>query len=291
VESSTLWIHDAHGERQISMLEGNAADPRFSSDGRKLYYRIVKSVQIVGTKRDPGELWVTDLASNHTERVIPKLQPLEYDVSRDGRDVAMSTSDESGKPRLWVAPIDGSSPPRQIPNVEGQNPVFTPNGEILFRRLAGASSFVFRVRPDGTGLKRALEQTAFYVGTISPDGQWIRTWGPLPDRASAGTQLASLDGRRKVIVGSNTNLQWSASGDCIWISAGAVPDERTYIVPLPGGVALPPIPAGGFHSEEEVAALPGARRLEAEGAPGPSIDVYAFQRHTAQRNLYRIPIH
>ncbi|HEY4047808.1 MAG TPA: hypothetical protein VGM27_13175 [Acidobacteriaceae bacterium] len=73
-------------------------------------------------------------------------------------------------------------------------------------------------------------------------------------------------------------------------TAGAVPDGRTYIVPLAHGTALPRIPEGGFHSEEEVATLPGARRLEPEGAPGPSLDIYAFERHTAQRNLYRIPI-
>jgi hypothetical protein len=51
------------------------------------------------------------------------------------------------------------------------------------------------------------------------------------------------------------------------------------------------LPPGGFHSEEEVAALPGARRLEVEGTPGPSAEVYAYQRHAVQRNLYRIPIH
>jgi DNA-binding winged helix-turn-helix (wHTH) protein len=36
----SVWLHDAKGERQIS-LEGNAADPRFTPDGRKLCYRIV----------------------------------------------------------------------------------------------------------------------------------------------------------------------------------------------------------------------------------------------------------
>ncbi len=77
----------------------------------------------------------------------------------------------------------------------------------------------------------------------------------------------------------------------MWISSGAVADGRSYIVPLAKGSVLPRIPKGGFHSEQEVAALPGARRLDAEGAPGPSLDVYAFERHTAQRNLYRIPIH
>jgi len=79
----------------------------------------------------------------------------------------------------------------------------------------------------------------------------------------------------------------------IWGDTGAiVPESRTYLVPLPRGQALPRIPAGGFHSEEEVARLPGARRIEEMGVvPGPSPGVYAFYRGTTpQRNLYRIPI-
>jgi hypothetical protein len=59
---------------------------------------------------------------------------------------------------------------------------------------------------------------------------------------------------------------------------------------MPKGNALPPFPEGGFHSEKEVSALPGARRPDAEGAHGPSIDSYTFERHTIQRNLYHIPI-
>jgi eukaryotic-like serine/threonine-protein kinase len=291
VESSTLWIHDSHGERQISVLEGNAADPRFSPDGRKLYYRIVKAVQTVGTKRDPGELWVTDLELNRSERLVPGLQPLEFDVSRDGRRLLLGVADEDGRPRLWIAPADRSGPPRQIPNVEGQNPLFGLDGKVFFRQLLGKSAFVYQVRPDGTELRKALEQTAFYANSISPDGRWMRIWGPLPGQTSAASQLVSLDGAPTVIIGSNTGIQWSSSGDCLWISSGPVPDGRTYIVPIPKSADLPRLPEGGFHSEEEIAALPGARRLDAEGAPGPSIEVYTFQRHTSQRNLYRIPIH
>ncbi len=290
LESSTLWIHDARGERQISVLEGNAADPKFSPDGKKLYYRIVKAVQIFGTKRDPGELWFTDLESGHSERIAPGFQPLEYDISRDGRQVAMDIADSQGKPRLWLAPLDRSSPPRQIPNVEGQNPIFGPGGEIYFRRLEGPSAFVYRIQPDGTRLRKALDQPAFYADIISPDGRWMRIWGPLPGSAAAVTELVPLDGGPPVVIGSNSDVHWSSSGDCLWISAGAVPDGRTYMIPLRHFGALPPIPVGGFHSEEEVAALPGARRLDAEGAPGPSSEVYAFERHTAQRNLYRIPL-
>jgi hypothetical protein len=98
-----------------------------------------------------------------------------------------------------------------------------------------------------------------------------------------------LDGGSPVVVGSSTLLQWSSSGDTLWITGGAVPDG-TYIVPLPSGKILPPIPQEGFRSEQEIARLPGARRIDATGAPGRTRDVYAFERRTVQRNLYRIPI-
>jgi len=289
LESSTLWIHDARGERQISVLEGNAAYPKFSRDGKRLYYRVVKAVPIVGTKRDPGEVWVADVESGYSDRVAPGFEPLEYDISRDGRQIAMQIMDGEGKPRLWVAPVDRSSAPRMIPGVEGLAPLFGPAGDIFFRHVEGPSSFVYRVRPDGTGLRKAFEQPAFYAAHISPDGRWIRTWGPAPGYLNSVSQLVPLDGGRPVVVGSNMVTVWSASGDSVWLSAGAVPDGRTYIVPLHGG-KLPPIPEGGYHSEKEVAALPGAIRLDAEGAPGPSLGTYAFERHTIQRNLYRVPV-
>jgi Tol biopolymer transport system component len=290
LETSTLWIHDARGERQISVLEGNAADPKFATDGKKLYYRVVKAVQIVGTKRDPGELWVADLESGRSERVAPGFQPLEYDISRDGRQVVRDVLDDQGKPRLWLAAVDGSWKPRQIPNVEGQNPLLGPSGEVFFRRLEGSSSFLYGIRPNGTGLRKALEQPVFVASSFSPDGRWIAIWGPLSGTVFSVRQLVPLDGGPAVVVGSNAIVQWSTSGDCLWISSGAVPDGRSYIVPLPPGRVLPRFPQGGFHSEKEVATLSGARRLDAEGTPGQSRDVYAFHRTTVQRNLYRIPI-
>jgi hypothetical protein len=102
--------------------------------------------------------------------------------------------------------------------------------------------------------------------------------------------MLPLGGGSPVLVGSRTFLQWSSGGDSLWISGGLVPEGRTYIVPLPPGKILPAIPPEGFRSEQEIAGLPGARMLDAIGAPGPSRDVYAFERRTVQRNLYRIPI-
>jgi eukaryotic-like serine/threonine-protein kinase len=281
LQSASVWIHDANGERQISLLEGNAAYPKFTPDGKMLCYRIV---------RDPGELWVADLNSGHSEPLAPGFQPLDYDISTDGKQVVMEAEDGEGKPRLWLAPFDRRSPPRQIPGVEGRSALFGPSGEIFFRHTEGSSWFVYRVWPDGTGLRKALEQPVLFPNGVSPDGRWIEAWAPLPGNRPAAVQMFPLGGGSPSVTGGNALLRWSPGGDSLWISGGAVADGRTYIVPLPPGKVLPPMPAGGFRSEQEIARLPGAHMIDATGAPGPSRDVYAFERRTVQRNLYRIPI-
>ena len=75
-----------------------------------------------------------------------------------------------------------------------------------------------------------------------------------------------------------TILSWSPSGRSSFIST--LFGGRTFIVPLAPGEALPRIPAGGFHSEEEIAPLPGVRPIDSSGVvPGPSPHVYAFYRY------------
>jgi len=291
LQSASIWLHDARGERQISLLEGNAAYPKFAPDGKKLCYRMVKAVpRSIGTNRDPGEVWAADLDSGQSEPLAPGFPVLDYDISPDGQQVVLEAADEAGRPRLWLAPFDRRSAPRRIPGAEGRSAQFGPSGEIFFRHTEGSSGFVYRVRPDGTGLRKALEQPIFLLDEVSPDGRWIEAWAPLPGNRPAATHMFPLGGGSAVFIGSNTLLRWSSRGDSLWIVGGPVPDGRTYIVPLPPGKVLPPIPAGGFTSEQEIASLPGAHMIDAIGAPGPSRDIYAFERRTVQRNLYRIPI-
>ena len=65
----------------------------------------------------------------------------------------------------------------------------------------------------------------------------------------------------------------------------------SYFVPLAAGESLPRVPEGGLESGDEIARLPGARKVDEGGlVQGPSADVYAFYRGTVLRNLYRIPI-
>ncbi len=302
LQNASLWVRDANGERQI-LVEGNAADPKFTPDGKKLLYRIVKEPPSESAfYRDLGEVRVADLESGRSEPLVRGLEALNYDISRDGQQVAMETADREGKPQIWLVPLDRNSPPRQIPNVQGGSPRFGPGGEILFRHMEGNDAFAYRVRPDGTGLRKALEQPVLIMKEISPDGKWLVAWAQLPGSDPPAFQAFRLDGGPPVTIGSATFFDWSPEGSSLAISSNfgdPIPQGRSYVVPLKRGQALPRIPAGGFHSEAEVAHLPGARMIDfgtvlsqftGPVEPGPSPGAYAFYRGTVQRNLYRIPI-
>ncbi len=280
LQNTSLWVHDAKGERQIS-LEGNAANPKFTPDGKKLCYLIVTEFPNQFAWRNPGELRIADLESGGSEPVVRGFPVLDYDISGDGRQVVMWTTDREGKSRLWLAPFDRSSPPVQIPSVEGGQPRFGPGGDIFFRH----GEIVYRVHPDGARLRKALAEPVFLLWGVSPDERWIVGWGPLPNNGLPAIQAFPLDGGSPIqIGGSFTFLSWSLDGRSALLAG-------SYLVPLAAGESLPPIPKGGFHSDEEIGRLPGARRINVSGVvPGPSADVYAFYRGTIQRNLYRIPI-
>jgi eukaryotic-like serine/threonine-protein kinase len=283
LQNTSLWVHDLKGERQI-LLEGNGTNPKFTPDGKKLCYLIVKEApNEFAWYRNPGELRIADLVSGRSEPMVRGLPVLDYDISADGQHVVMWIVDGQGRPRLWLAPLDRSSPPVQIPNVEGMQPRFEPDGDVIFRHAEGRSMFVYRVHPDGTGLRKALAEPVFLLDAVSPDGRWIVAWAPLPGNGPPSMQAFPLDGGSPIQFGNFVYVSWSLDGRSVFING--------YVIPLLAGEALPPIPAGGFHSEEEMARLRGARRIDVEGlVPGPSVSVYAFYRSTILRNLYRIPV-
>jgi hypothetical protein len=82
-------------------------------------------------------------------------------------------------------------------------------------------------------------------------------------------------------------IRWSPDGARLFLTVS----ERTYVVPVPHGKPLPKIPPTGFASGADIAAVPGARVIDATDlAPGPAPDVYAFSREAVQRNVYRVPL-
>jgi len=299
LRQSVVWIHDAAGERQIS-IEGYSFDPEFTPDGKKLCYRILKRAL---TTYDPGELRMVELDTGHNEPLLPGLEIFgppgrAFQISPDGREVVAAVKDRDGRKSLWLAALDRQSPPRQIPNAEGDGPVFGPDGEIFFRKIEGKSAWVYRVREDGGGLRRLGEQAIALPAGISRDGKWVIARVQLERGESVIALPVSGGGAARTIIASGTSihLAWSPDGRLIFISAPTAPTAthvvgRTYVIPLPPGQMFPVVPEGGFQSQADLAKLPGVRIVEAfDTAPGPTPEVYAFSRATVQRNLFRIPI-
>jgi eukaryotic-like serine/threonine-protein kinase len=290
VQNVSAWLHDPNGERQI-LLEGNTVDVRFTADGKKLFYKVVKQASSSWNHSDiPGELRLMDLETGRSDVVMPGFQTLNYDLSVDGQQVVMEIADRDGTSRFWIAMVDRASAPRPIPGVEGKEPGFGRNGDILFRRTEGSSGFVYRVRPDGTGMQKVFEKPIFVFGGMSRDGRWLKAFTVPAGNEGPSWQALPLDGGSSVPIGAYT-WHWSASEDSVAISGAPLPAGRSYLVPLRSGQFLPLERREGARSEQEVADLPGARRIDADMVvPGPSPEIYAFYRTTTQRNLYRIPI-
>lgn len=285
----TAWIHDRAGERQLS-LEGYAYWPQLSADGRRACYRVRRSP---GTGQSPSELWMTELVSGRSERLLAGQMITTFDLSRDGRVVA-AAADDQGRSRLWLMWLDGREPPRQLADIEGEAPRFAGDKDIIFRATDGTRHPLTRVHEDGTGRSSVAPSVNVILGTSSPDGHWVSIW----ERQSSLLLYSSLGESPIPILADApvSRMRWSPDGSRLYLSlqigdVSAFGAGRTYVIPLHKGALLPPMPPGGFHSEEELAAIPGVQVLPyGDVGPGPTSDVYVFSRMTTTRNLYRIPI-
>ena len=115
----SVWVHDARGDRQVS-VEGYAYWPLLSADGQTVCYRVSQGA---GSGQTPSELWMTDLGSGRSDRLLPGELVTTHDLSRDGRFVT-AVAERDGTVRLWIGWLDGRAEPRRIPGAEGDNPRF-----------------------------------------------------------------------------------------------------------------------------------------------------------------------
>ena len=200
----------------------------------------------------------------------------------------MASPDTGGKSRLWLASLDRRSPPRQIPDIEGEQPVFGATGEIFFRRVEGISAFLYRVQEDGDQLRKAFDVPIVALSGESPDRNWLAL-------GSGGVVIFRVDGGAPLqteIQASATTLSWSGDRKHLFVQGkGAATLDKAYVLPLSPGQMVPESIVHGLPSEQEILKLPGARVIPLRNVvPGPTAETYTFTRQSVQRNLYRIPI-
>jgi Tol biopolymer transport system component/predicted Ser/Thr protein kinase len=288
---STLWIHDAQGDRQIT-FEGFAYLPEFSMDGKRLYY-----LQRSPTDRRfvSGELWMAELDSGKKRRLLTEFQMQHFDVSRDEQRIVFVANEGTGRAPLYIAPLDGSAPAKRLSSLDCTRGLFAPSGDVLFVGGREGDMYLYRIGPDGAGLKKLIPGNVSFLYDISPDGKLAAVW------AGIDIKVYPLAGGPPVLFCKNCAgagadergltpalLRWSPDGKYLYVYRE---DLRTFVVPLRSGQMLPPLPPDGIKWKNDFPAVPGARLIPRERAfLGADPGEYAYPQVTAHRNIYRVPV-
>jgi Tol biopolymer transport system component/predicted Ser/Thr protein kinase len=293
---STVWVHDlrgSQGDRQITS-EGYGLLPSVSPDGEMLYYLVrARGARNVVS----GELWVANLESGQRQRLLPDFLMQHYAISSDGQRVVFVVADDTGHSPVWLAALTGRSAPRRVTTQDGWKAFFGAGNEVLFVGEDNGAKVIYRVKEDGSELQRVVGTASGAVFSVSPDGKWVLVSSSTDEMAN-GVMLYPVGGGSPIaICGPCTQrsvdhpgpsiLSWSPDGKYLYLNFKG----SMYAIPLRPGQMLPSLPASGIRTEQDVAALPGARLIpQQEAFAGPTPSIYAFTRVATQRNIYRVPV-
>jgi serine/threonine protein kinase/Tol biopolymer transport system component len=295
-QDRTVWIHDQKGEHQMSS-EGDAFSTTFSEDGTKLFY------QKSAGQNDITELWSTDLTSGRSERVVPGYgidatlpgSFASYAVTKDANRVAFVKRDDKGISHLWIASTDHRTSPQQLASVENEDePMFLPNGNLIYRASEGGKNYIYTRQQDGSGRKKLLEEVILDLVAVSPDGRWIMVFQKDDqDKDHPYRVLAYPNGGgRPVVVGASYFAWWSMDGKYLVLQYGPAPNSisQTYLLPVIGERGLPALPPDGLGGPEDLKTSSKGMVLprEVDSVLGP--ENYSYTITNIRRNIYRIPI-
>ncbi len=292
IRDSTVWVHDAQGEHQISS-EGYAAAPQFSPDSRKLYY-----LRSNGQTAGP-ELWVTDLTSGASRSVLSGYLlrgcgagVQHFSLSQDGAKIAFSMLDNAGHSRVWIAPTDRSASAHAVESPASVDcPLFLPDGDLIFRAVEGESNFLYRMKPDGTERRKINDVAILEPYGVSRDGRWVLavTHGADRNRPYSVDAFPVEGGPVVPVCMGICPASWDRTGASLYLSLPTADDKNLYALPLQRN-GLPKLPPAGISGTQELvkmkASILSLGVMESGGTPSQ----YAYTRGTVRRNLYRIPL-
>jgi DNA-binding winged helix-turn-helix (wHTH) protein/Tol biopolymer transport system component len=295
VHESSIWIHDAAGERSLSS-EGEIAaalsPPSFGPDDKTLYYLLRHKDANAGP-----ELWRLTLDTGKSEPVFPGTSMDSYDVSPDGKQVVYTSVGRDDISQLWLAPIDRSSPARQIGHSGETTPHFGPRGQILFRLAEGNANYLEQMNQDGSGRSKVLPYPIIEVQSISPGRRWLMAIAPYPEGDSVVAKVVAIPvdgGTPRYMCASYCLPVWSSSGRFLFVPVEASSPTtagRSLAIPVGPGENLPEFPPGGIQPLAEPSVVPGSQSISrAELVPGKDLSHYAYVNTAVHRNLYRISL-
>lgn len=293
---STLWLHDAEGDRPLTS-DGLAYSPRWSSDRRRVYYMLRPSPD-----SPSAELRVVSVASGKSQTLlaelpVPDVDPSfqevpTFDISDDEQHVVYSSRASGGIMSVFSAPIDRSAPPREL--ARGVYPSFGRRDDVFFVDVETKTSVFTRLARDGTRT-RIGDRPIFARGGISPDGRWAALFSAASSAtAPSGTVVLNMDtGQTKRVCSGECFLWWSDDGKFLYATVvDESAPEQTLVVPLKQGALVPDVPESGLNIPANQRAISGLKVID-RGSVVPIGDgsTYVYVKSGRERNLYRVPLH
>jgi dipeptidyl aminopeptidase/acylaminoacyl peptidase len=194
-----------------------------------------------------------------------------FDLSPDGKTVAFSWN-STGQWEIYLLPIGGSSPPRQITSGKGAKfaPTWSPDGRRLAYVLDPEGGECFDIYTYHLVTKEFLNLTPDTAEAIhpslswSPDGNWI---GFASNRAGSFDSyiIPSNGGEAKKVLARpepDWKVVWSPNGKWIAVVMEAIgQDYHTMLIPFPEGEPFPVSEEGQVISSRDIAWSPDGNQL------------------------------
>ena len=235
---SAIWIHDASGERAISS-EGYAVAPRFSRDGTTCVLSFCAGPGVIGRhsagwhRRANCAPWTS--APERPTVCCRACRSTDYDISRDEKEVAFTTTESGGESQIWLASLDRRTPPRQIARA-GDQVSFGADGDLIFRSLEEKTNGLVRIKKDGSGRERITTAPILEKFGVSPDGKWVIVFSPGGWRGCRTCNARSAHPRRR----SQENLCYLLLGSVVFRrkillcgEQSRTPAGKTFVIPVP----------------------------------------------------------
>ncbi len=292
VEESTIWLHDSHGERQITS-QSIASDATFSADGKRLYYIAHQHGGPIWM--GPGELWVTELSSGKSRRLLPGVALISYALLPDEKKAVVGVMGSDGIQHLWLASLENRFSPRQLTSGAGEDlPFVASDGTVLFRSKDGAANNLERMSEDGSGRERTRSASFDELMQVSPDGRWAMGLAAVNDEEVPFAPVLIPVGGGKPVRFCHLGCEVTWSRDSKWIFVAVVlgPAEakaagKTLVLPFRSDKAVPlEVPGQGL----DVAEAKHVKVLEKNIVAALDGSTYAFAKHSVHRNIYSVPI-
>jgi tricorn protease len=182
-------------KRLTNSPEGKVA-PTFNPKGDRIAY--LKA----------GKLWTMNPDGTDEKVLVNETQVSGYDWSPNGKMVAYARTDGSFASELYIAPVDGSSPPRNVTRYA------TYNGDVSWSRTGGKLGFISQRRGLYSAHVLSLQKPGTPGSATDIDWEDIHLRAERPAAMSADDATISPNGQQIAFRHSN-------NGDDLWVASTA----------------------------------------------------------------------